>query len=418
MGSEPYKLSQYVGMGRQVSAPRPGYITDASSPRNRWRQTQEDRAAALDTARGERNFTFSEVDISKAASASPRPPQTARPPEFNTSPKAYSNNRAERTERADERAIQRRAATATNRKMDGAEHTSALVMGNSNVEAPDPVLGPWLRHLPRLEQELEANLADDVGSSERIIRHQMLWYHPDTVANIHRSVRNPGSVAMPEFPAKFNRDPSTLAAHPVIDAMKQEQSPRAYQLAQAYNRPRTVGGAGFLKSMTRYNNNPDSVLCKIYSPGGSSTAGYLTDRQSPTAQAFMRSGKRDPRKSYIPKSSRTKENSKGIISSRLYETKHGSFLCSGNKTRIQKEEGDGREPSRSGSRLGYTDGRAGGMAGRDYWGVEYSDHYDHRAFTDNNQYLEYKLASEFGHEHEDAMLQSATHPVLVRLVPG
>lgn len=220
---------------------------------------------------------------------------------------------------------------------------------------------------------------------------------------------------MPDYPQKFNRDPRTLAAHPVIDAMKQEQSPRAYQLAQAFNRPRTVGGLGFLNSLTRYNNNPDSVLKKIYSPGGSSTAGYLSDRNSPTAQSFQRSGKRDPRKAYIPKSSRTKHNAKGIIPTRVYETKGLSAKTEARAHRVIGEEGDGRNPDRSGSRLGFVDGVAGGMAGRDFWDVDYGDHYDHRAFTDNAQYLEYKLAEDYGHEHENDMLQSIARTRSLRI---
>lgn len=172
--------------------------------------------------------------------------------------------------------------------------------------------------LPSLDQAIEDYLASDPGTSEREIRHDRMWNSPDTVANIQRHCRDASKFQMPQFSNRFNR-PQPPLTDSVIDKLRTQSVPIAYDMAKAFNKTfEEAGGKGFKKSVTKYYNDPQHILARLYGPGGSSKASYMNDKSSPM-QRKLHKTQRDARSPFIPKSCRTKHNTTGDVQGKVYE---------------------------------------------------------------------------------------------------
>lgn len=215
-----------------------------------------------------------------------------------------------------------------------------------------PLLSPFLNYLPDLEHDLEAQLARECGTSERTIRHTQLWSAQDTVHRIYRAIRNPESHRMPTYPKPFKRRiPKGLTSE------ETHQSPVAFDLAKAYNRPRTMGGHGFHRSLSKYQNKPYTALQGLYTKPG---------KFPPPAKG------RDE-----------------ILANRI---KPNRLVPEGTYNR---------------HRLGTAYSRSSGRGGRDMWGFDYGDHVDYPALTHNAMHIKYDLAADFAQEMEENFMFGA-----------
>lgn len=380
--SDAYVLSHFVHQGRELSSPRPHSVQDKQSPRKRWVRPS---SADQDTDRKESRETTPSLSPRNVATAtfdlnltpSPQPRNGAGSPvEMLSAPSPTSGRHTPPSN------------SAGHQVGPGSQQLVAPAPGQSQLagrtpKEVGPILSPFLNYLPGLEYELEAQLARECGSSERIIRHEELWKDKHTVSRIHDHLRTDGRKPMPTFSKRFNRPPvGKLPNHPRT-RLANEQPTKTYQLAGAYMRPRSVGGHRFNESLTSYKNEPYKQLKQVYGrPHTSRSSHRPANRTNPPRSA----GSRTARASQIRQG-----GARG-------KTSHSLLRPTTPQHQRQVPRYNIRETGRFNPRTEALS-RASGMLGRDFWNFDYGTSAK-RVFQTPTARLDVHLDKDMAHEYE------------------